>query len=558
MQWLARHRLIALGAICIFWTGLILLGQRFSKVPFLNSPWVGEQNFEDKLRRDGRTTPERTDFVFVGIDEASKQMHQPNSGVVGAEEVVGNRGLELMAQRPFPWSREVWAVLLDRLFEAGARLVMFDMIFDRPNDGDPAFAAALEKYKDRVVLGLNLDIGMATPIIMPNTQLIPPPQQADDRVGFINFWPEPIDGKVRGAFFHRSEREIAGYDAFQGDEIFTSFVARAMSKMGHAKDVPDDLNYRLIRFGPVTAYPPVELWKIFFPPTWNSPQFRGGEFFKGKVVIVGDSSQIGHDVVATPLGPSTPGPALHLHAMAAAIGHEYLAMTPTKVAFLLVCLGGLAACGFITFVRRPLVGFLGLVGGAILYLVVARVLYDSRGFFLIAVPVLSAFTLSGITALGFDYALERLEKLRTRRTLERYVSKNLVKEILDNPDSYYHSLLGVRVPATMLFSDIIGFTTLSEKADPEELVKHLNEYLTKMTAVIFEHGGTLDKFIGDAVMAVWGNVHSYGVTEDAKRAVRAAYGMRLALKTLNDSWREQGRMGLGMGVGINQGEVIVG
>jgi adenylate cyclase len=79
-----------------------------------------------------------------------------------------------------------------------------------------------------------------------------------------------------------------------------------------------------------------------------------------------------------------------------------------------------------------------------------------------------------------------------------------------------------------------------------------------MTAVIFENGGTLDKFIGDAIMAVWGNVHSYGVAEDAKKSVRAAYGMRCALRSLNDTWREQGRMGLGMGIGINQGEVIVG
>ena len=79
---------------------------------------------------------------------------------------------------------------------------------------------------------------------------------------------------------------------------------------------------------------------------------------------------------------------------------------------------------------------------------------------------------SGSFSLGFEYALERLEKLRTRRTLERYVSKNLVREILENPDSYYSSLRGVRVPATILFSDLIGFTTLSEKADPEALVCH--------------------------------------------------------------------------------------
>jgi hypothetical protein len=89
--------------------------------------------------------------------------------------------------------------------------------------------------------------------------------------------------------------------------------------------------------------------------------------------------------------------------------------------------------------------------------------YDKTGLLLLTVPVLAALLLSGSFSLGFEYAVERLEKLRTRRTLERYVSKNLVKEILENPDSYYSSLKGVRVPVTILFSDLIGFTTLGKK-----------------------------------------------------------------------------------------------
>jgi adenylate cyclase len=171
---------------------------------------------------------------------------------------------------------------------------------------------------------------------------------------------------------------------------------------------------------------------------------------------------------------------------------------------------------------------------------------------------LTAFLVSGLFGLAFEYTLDVMEKLRTRRTLERYVSKNLVKEILDNPDSYYHSLVGVRVPATMLFSDLVGFTTLAEKADPEALVKQLNEYLTRMTAVVFKNAGTLDKFIGDAIMCVWGNVRSFGVAQDAKNAVRTALDMRNELHKLNEGWKAEGRMGLGMGIGINQGEVIVG
>jgi len=192
------------------------------------------------------------------------------------------------------------------------------------------------------------------------------------------------------------------------------------------------------------------------------------------------------------------------------------------------------------------------------YLGAGRLFYDKSGLLLLTVPVLSALLLSGSFSLGFEYALERIEKLRTRRTLERYVSKNLVKEVLENPGSYYSTLRGVRVPVSILFSDLVGFTTLSEKADPEALVAQLNEYLTRMTSVVFSNGGTLDKFIGDAIMAVWGNVRSFGVAQDAKNCARAALAMRRELRQLNEKWRDEGRMGLGMGIGINQGEVIVG
>src|SRR5437660_5688325 len=243
---------------------------------------------------------------------------------------------------------------------------------------------------------------------------------------------------------------------------------------------------------------------------------------------------------------------------ASSLGHEFLQPTPPKTGLALVVGAWLAAWCVFVFLRTPLLCLAGLVVIAVAYLGAARFCYDKSGLLLLSVPVLSALLLSGLFSLGFEYALERLEKLRTRRTLERYVSKNLVKEILENPDSYYSTLRGVRVPVTMLFSDLVCFTTLSEKADPEALVAQLNEYLTRMTSVVFSNGGTLDKFIGDAIMAVWGNVRSFGVAQDAKNCARAALAMRWELRQLNEKWRDEGRMGLGMGIGINQGEVIVG
>ena len=552
MHWSGRARLLVLTLICLFWTGLIFLGYFFPIVAFISAPWRAEQSFEDLLRREGRKTTPPRDFVFLGIDQSSLELPLPT-----AEELAGNRALQLMTERPFPWSREVWALLLDKLFAAGARVVMFDLVFDPPNDGDPAFHAALDRYRDKVVVGANFDTQHGAQEITPNDTLIPPPQMLDDRVGFVNFFPDSIDGKTRAATYRLTARQLVGLPSYPGEEVYQSLSARALDKIGHAKDVPNDLGGHMIRFTAPDAFEPHPLYEVFDPKLWRA-NYGDGALFKDKIVIVGPSAQVLHDFVDTPMSSNMMASTLHFQAMAAALGHEFLRPTPGKIGLALVCAAGLVAWLLVALVRKPLVCLGGLVAITAGYLAAARLLYDDTGLLLLTVPVLSGLVLSGSFSLGFEYFLERLEKLRTRRTLERYVSKNLVKEVLENPDSYYSSLRGVRVPVTVLFSDLIGFTTLSEKADPEVLVTQLNEYLSRMTSVIFSNGGTLDKFIGDAIMAVWGNVRSLGTAQDAKSCVHAALGMRRELSQLNQNWREQGRMGLGMGVGVNHGEVIVG
>jgi adenylate cyclase len=552
MHWFSRARLFVLTLICLFWTGLIFVGHFLPTAPFVSVPWRGEQSFEDLLRREGRKTTPPPNFVFLAIDQSTLQLPP-----LTPEELAASRGLQLLSERPYPWSRELWALLLDRLFAAGARLVMFDLLFNPPNDGDPVFHAALDRYRDKVVVSANFDMENGAQEITPNATLIPPPQMRDDRVGFVNFFPDSIDGKTRAATYRVTARQLVGMPSYPGEEVYESFSARALTKIGHAKDVPNDLRGHMMRFTALDAFQPHPLYEVFDPKLWKA-NFKDGAFFKDKIVMVGPSAQVWHDVVDTPMSPGTLGPTLHFQAMAAALNHEFLRPTPRKISMVLVCAAGLVAWLLVAFVRKPLVCLGGLVAITAGYLVTARLLYDNTGLLLLTVPVLSALVLSGSFSLGFEYFLERLEKLRTRRTLERYVSKNLVAEILENPDSYYSSLRGVRVPVTILFSDLIGFTTLAEKADPEALVAQLNEYLSRMTSVIFSNGGTLDKFIGDAIMAVWGNVRSLGTAEDAKSCARAALGMRRELSQLNQAWREQGRMGLGMGIGVNQGEVIVG
>jgi adenylate cyclase len=554
MDWLSRHRPLVVATICAFCSGVIIAVHFFPSFPFVSAIWRQEQNYENFLQREGRKTATRPDFVFLGIDQSTLELPP-----LLPEEVADNRGLQLMTERPFErgWSREVWALLLDRLFGAGARLVMFDLVFNLPNAADPVLHDALERYRDRVVVGANIDVAGTQQIILPNETLIPPPPLGDDRVGFVNFWSDSVDGLVRGVYFTRTDRDLAGQKPFPDEEVFESFSARALEKLGHSEDVLRDHRQHPFRFSEDNAYPPRPLYEVFDPKLWHA-NYGEGVFFKDKIVIIGASAQVMHDFVPTPMDPATPGPLLHLQAIAAAIDHELLRNTSKVTNLLLVCAAGILAWAFIALIRRPLVSLLALLAVSAAYLAFARIAYDRAGLLLVVVPVLIAFLGGGFLSLGFEYVLERIEKMRTRRTLERYVSKNLVKEILDNPDSFYSSLRGVRIPATILFSDIVGFTSMTENADPEALVKQLNEYLSRMTAAVFAHNGTLDKFIGDAVMAVWGNVSSRGATEDAKACARAALAMRNELQTLNTKWKSQGTAPFAIGIGINQGDVLGG
>lgn len=559
MHWMNRHRLLILAAICAFWTGLVVVAHFFPSFPFLSGIWRSEQGFEDLLRREGRKTPTLPDLVFVGIDQASLDL----TPILEKDEIQGNRAFQLMTERPFPWSREVWALFLDRMFQAGARVVMFDLVFSPPNDGDPVFRAALDRYRAKVVVGANWDFsnvrqfGGSAENVPPNQSLISPPQMDDDRVGYVIFFPDPLDNKIRAARYTLTDQQLARQLPSSDEKPYVSLAARALQKMGRASDIPRDLRSHLIRFSEINAYEAHPLWEVFHERHWHA-NYHDGADFKDKVVLVGPSAQIQHDFVNTPISPETPGPTLHLNALAAAMQHDFLEDTPLWLDFTGIALAGLIAWLLIAWMRRPVVCLVALVVISVVYLGVGRVLYDRTGLILLAVPTLSVFLLSGMFSLGFEYILERLEKLRTRRTLERYVSKNLVKEILDNPDSYYHSMLGSRKPVTVLFSDLVGFTSLSEKADPVSLVKQLNEYLSGMVGHVFDNGGTLDKFIGDAIMAVWGNVKSQGVDQDAKAAVRTALGMRRELRRLNEGWKSDGRTPLGFGVGINHGEAVIG
>ena len=188
-----------------------------------------------------------------------------------------------------------------------------------------------------------------------------------------------------------------------------------------------------------------------------------------------------------------------------------------------------------------------------------QLLYNATGFLPIVLSPLLALVASGASFSVIEQVVERMEKARLRKTFERYVSKDIVKELVDNPESWLNATKGQRKPITVLFSDVRGFTTLTENAaDPHALVAQLNEYFDEMVEIVFANKGTLDKFIGDCVMAHWGSITTEGVVIDVQRAVVTAVRMRKTLAELNPRWKARGMLELHVGIGVNMGEAIVG
>ncbi|HOT75329.1 MAG TPA: adenylate/guanylate cyclase domain-containing protein [Candidatus Wallbacteria bacterium] len=147
-----------------------------------------------------------------------------------------------------------------------------------------------------------------------------------------------------------------------------------------------------------------------------------------------------------------------------------------------------------------------------------------------------------------------LEKKKLTKIFSKYVSSQIVDELMKNPDST--ALGGKKQKTTILFSDIRGFTSMSEKFEPEAIVSLLNEYFSEMSGVIFNWNGTLDKYIGDAMMVLFG-APILG-SDDELRAVTAAIEMQRKLKKLNEFFDKKGQKTIGVGIGINTGDVVVG
>jgi adenylate cyclase len=513
----------------------------------------------DLLARVGRKAPVDPALVFLAIDDRSVSF-VPEPEDFAAADVASRRALQLIsagegdaARVRWPWPREVHALALERLREAGARTVVFDLLFSAEAGGDEKFREQIEKAREKVVLASNFvsDTSHVTnadvlSYTRPAETLIPDQEDASV-IGFDNFW-------VDGDHVVRTTTYRATLDGHGAPAL--SLAATAAAKAGFAEQIPPGLAPRRIRFaGAEGTFPPRSICEIFIPQMWRN-NYGNGAFFRDKMVIIGASGNWQHDRHATPLH-EMPGAEIHLNALNALKTGAFIATLSSNTTTALIGGCGLVAFLLWMFLRNPFARLALLLVMSAAGAVTALLLWNAADLLVPLVAPLATLNIAGITSLVADIRAERHAKAQLRWTLERYVSRNVVKELMDHPE-YVASQTGVLKPATVLFSDIRNFTQLSARTEPHALVAQLNEYLTVMVDCVFRHGGTLDKFIGDAIMAVWGNVFSNGPGSDAIEAVSCALAMRSALADLNARWVQEGRTQLQVGIALNHGNVIVG
>ncbi|MBI5587195.1 MAG: adenylate/guanylate cyclase domain-containing protein [Deltaproteobacteria bacterium] len=293
-------------------------------------------------------------------------------------------------------------------------------------------------------------------------------------------------------------------------------------------------------------------------PVYSAADILSGKVsadkLKDKVVVIGTTAIGTYDVHVTPYA-NMPEVEKQASVIECIIHNNFIERYKTQ---------WLMVVGFMLFSGVVLVTALQrmrALGGAALsavffaaYLYTAYALFAYKGYWLdFITPSLAIFFLySSVT--GYRHMTEERKVREIKEIFSSYVTEKVFDELVRNPEMA--KLGGARKEVTILFSDIKGFTGISETKEPEEVVSLLNEYLKTMTEVVFRWDGTLDKFIGDGVMVFWG-----APTEQenhAELAVRCAIDMISSLKRLRSKWMWEGKVPLDIGIGINTGEVIVG
>ena len=557
---------VLLALLCLTLTGLA------SRTRFIRTLELKTVDARFRLLGDQGVASE--ELTLVAIDDRSIESLEP---------LVGR----------WPWPRDAHSVLVSFLQRAGARVVVFDLLFlevdlDFP-EGDEALAdSTLDagNVVHSVFLGLQKTRD-ADPELMASASI--------SRVGDFDEFVQiemPIEGLSRSAARLGHVATILDADgpwrrylllAGTDDRLLPSLsLAAAMESLD--LDLEDvRIGERIVEVGGIQA-PLDEDWRL---PIWFSggagtyPRYSFGDLFLSelqieegeeplvdpqllfdKIVVVGIAAGGLHDVFTTPFsgGARDSGAALgkmhgfeiHAHVIDSLLANRYLRPISPWIAWAWVLAMAATALALTLYLRLAL-ALTGLALLPVAYLWLAQAMFQNHSLAPVT-PILLAWIQASVFGFAYQYGVESAARRRVKAIFSRYVSPAVFRELMDDPDAV--GLGGRRQDVTVLFSDLRGFTSISERLEPEEIVDQLNEYFTEMVDVVFEHRGTVDKFVGDMIMAIFGA--PLEDPEHPDQAVACALAMQRRLRVLNERWTAQGRPEFRSGVGLNSGDVVVG
>jgi adenylate cyclase len=494
----------------------------------------------------------------------------------------------------YPWPTHLHAKLVEHLNQAGAKAIGFDVLFDKRDNydlaNDTVFAKAIDQY-DNVILGANIQStgqsrgqgssSMAMMLVRPNRVL----QQASAHSpGLVRAYRD-ADASIRkyilGIEYNNEQLYSLGLELLKlYEEADSSVISQtpALLTLGQYK-IPKytqhlmSINY----FGGPGTFPTYSYETViddstvvlasedssFQMNTFSDPNFglKHTDTFKDKIVLVGATMPELHDLHSTPFAQQggMPGVEMHANAVQTILSGKFIYhISPWVNLGILVAL--------ITVVVLATRRFAGL-WGFIIYLllgvsVIGLVLFEFLQFSLIMdlVAMLMALTVGYITTQTYEYVAEQQEKKRIRGLFSSYVSPAVVQEMIE--EGKEPELGGDEAYITAFFSDIQSFSTFSEKLPAETLVELINEYLSAMTNILTEHGGTLDKYIGDAIVAFFGA--PVPQEDHAYKACVVSQLMQYKLSELRDKWANEGEKWpeivhhMRNRIGINTGKMVTG
>lgn len=526
----------------------------------------------------------------------------------------------IQKQGRWPWPRDKFVILLDKLKKAGVAVVAFDIVFSEAEinyalglkeklldlnypkppelykitnflndvskkvDNDQAFANALKQ--NDVVLGFLFQhdptikkgdlpkplLDITSERMLRLTASIPSFEgyngtlgiflKAAPHTGFVTNIPE-LDGVIRhGLLLAKYNKQL--YSSLSLSIVMQYLLADNITLASHftfGKQVIDGINVG-------SFFIPTNTAGQILIPFWDNgqtiPAYSANDIIEndtppkelaGSIVIIGSSMVLLSDLHQSPISQSFPGMEMVANMVSGILGRQIIQEFDWNT------LGGLIVIvltGSLYAIIFPFLSpFVLLVTFFILIIIIlfgSFFLLLAKNYYIASTILLLLTTLLAVTNFLYDFILERHQKNRIRRLFDMYVPPSYVKEIMDYPNKY--SMDGENREMTVFFADIRGFTTLSETLDASELKHLLNEFFTPITNIIFNHQGTIDKYVGDMVMAFWGA--PIIDTEHSWHALQAALDIRERLEEINDNLVQKKLPSITLGMGLSSGMMNVG